>query len=418
MLPLPNLAPAPCAGSFADGFAPVVERFAAQLRADEIGAGFAVYHRGQCVVDIWGGRADLERDIAWARNTRIVVFSVTKGLAAMALALLADRGRLDWDAPVATYWPGFAASGKQAITVRTLVNHRAGLVGIDERLTMDDCLLPERHDHLVRVLEQQRPAWEPGTAQGYHAITFGMYVRELFERISGGDLGAFLRRELFEPLAADVSLGTPPEIDPLVATLYPPRTSTRVLQLVASLARGGRAEARILRASLAKGSLPRAAFLNPRLPAGLAEYNTVRVRRAELAWASATASAHGLARAYVPFASAGTAFGRAYLAPSTLAPLAARQSWAERDLVLHKPIGWSQGFVKEQTTLFSPNPESFGHPGMGGALGWCDPVSELAFGYVMNRLDGRVRSPRAIALCHALYACEPVTTDDRRAAYE
>jgi CubicO group peptidase (beta-lactamase class C family) len=406
MLALSNLAPAPCEGSYADGFAPVVERFAAQLRTGEIGAGFAVYHRGQRVVDVWGGRADQERGLPWTRDTRIVVFSVTKGLAAMALALLADRGQLDWDVPVATYWPGFATSGKQAITVRTLVNHRAGLVGLDEPLTLDDCVLPERRERLLGALERQRPAWEPGTAQGYHAITFGMYVRELFERISGDDLGAFLRRELFEPLAAEVSLGTPAELDPRVATLYPPRTGTRLAQLLASVARGNRAELRILRASLAKGSPPRAAFLNPRTD--LADYNSVRVRRAELAWASATATAHGLARAYVPFASAGSAFGRTYLEPSTLAPIHARQSWAERDLVLHKPIGWSQGFVKEETGLFSPNPESFGHPGMGGALGWCDPVSELAFGYVMNRLDGRVRSPRAVALCHALYACEPV----------
>ena len=404
-------APAPCGGACAPGFEPVVERFAAQLRAgEEVGAGLAVYHRGRCVVDLWGGQADVARETPWTRDTRIVVFSVTKGLAAMALALLADRGQLDWDAPVATYWPGFAASGKQSITVRTLANHRAGLVRLDERLTMDDCVLPERRDGLVRALERQRPAWEPGTAQGYHAITFGMYVRELFERIAGEDLGVFLRRELFEPLGADVSLGTPAEIDPRIATLYQPRTSTRLVHVLAAAVRGVDSnELRIVRAGLRRRSLPRAAFLNPRPgPEGIAEYNSPRVRRAVLAWASATASAAGLARAYVPFAAAGKAFGKTYLQASTLAPVYARQSWSERDLVLHKPVGWSQGFLKEETRLFSPNRESFGHAGMGGALGWCDPVAGLAFGYVMNRMDWRVRSPRAIALCHALYACEPV----------
>lgn len=406
---LANPAPAPSSGGYADGFAPVAERFAAQLASGaEIGAGFAVYHRGRCVVDLWGGRADVAAGRPWTRDTRTVVFSVTKGLAAMALTLLADRGVLDWDAPVAAAWPGFAAAGKGAITVRTLVNHQAGLLGLDTPLTMDDCVRPERQEHLRRALEQQAPAWAPGTRQGYHAITFGMYVRELFERLTGDDLGGFLRRELFAPLGADVDLGTPAAVDDRIATLYPPSTGARLgHMLVAAL--GGSTEGKLARAVLRRGSWPRAAFLNPRTgPAGLAVYDTVAVRRAALAWASATASAHGLARAYLPFASGGVVADRRYVGAAALAPLHQRQGWAERDLVLQKPIGWTHGFVKEEPTMFSPNLASFGHPGMGGALGWCDPTAELTIGYVMNRLDWRVRSPRALALCHALYACAPV----------
>jgi len=412
---LRNPAPAPSAGSYADGFAPLADRFASQLRdRAEVGAGLTVYHRGHCVVDVWGGSADTARAIPWASDTRVVVFSVTKGLVAMAMALLADRGQLDWDAPVASYWPGFAAHGKGTITVRALVNHRAGLVGLDHQLAMADCTDPDRRAWVVGVLEQQRPAWEPGTAQGYHAITFGLYVRELFERIAGESLGGFLRRELFEPLDADVSLGTPPEVDARIATLYSPRPAQRLLRMGASALRRGTTEGRIFRSVLGRRSLARAAFGNPKLgPEGIAVYNSLPVRRAELAWASATASARGLARAYLPFASGGAALGTRFLRTATLTPIHARQGWSERDLVLHKPIGWSQGFLKEETTLFSPNPESFGHAGMGGALGWCDPVAELAVGYVMNRLDWRVRSPRALALCHALYACEPVRTPAR-----
>jgi CubicO group peptidase (beta-lactamase class C family) len=406
----PSLSPSPCRGSYADGFAPLAERFAAQVRkGSEIGAALTVYHRGSCVVDLWGGQSDVERATQWERDTRIVVFSATKGLAAMALALLADRGQLDWDTPVANYWPGFATAGKHAISVRTLVNHRAGLVGIDQPLVMDDCLLPERHDDFVRVLEQQRPAWEPGTTQGYHAVTFGMYVGELFERIAGESMGMFLQRELLDPLGADVSLGTPPAFDPRIATLYPPSTSARVFHMLAAAMRPGNTEGLIVRASFGRDAFPRKAFSTPRLgPAGIVEYNVPPVRRAELAWASATASAHGLARAYLPFASGGSFEGRTYLRSSTLSPVYERQGWSERDLVLHKPIGWSQGFLKEETQLFSPNRESFGHSGLGGALGWCDPVNEIAFGYVMNHLDWRVRSPRALALCHALYSCAPV----------
>ncbi|HET9993631.1 MAG TPA: serine hydrolase domain-containing protein, partial [Kofleriaceae bacterium] len=281
---LPNLAPEPCRGSYADGFAPVAERFAAQIRdGSEVGAGLAVYQRGRCVVDLWGGSADVANRIPWARDSRIVVFSVTKGLSAMALALLADRGKLDWDVPVATYWPGFAASGKQAITVRTLVNHRGGLVAIDEPLSLNDCILPARRERLVSALERQRPAWDPGTAQGYHAITFGLYVRELFERIAGEDLGAFLQRELFEPLAADVALGTPAELDPRVATLYSPSTPKRLLHALAAAIRPDTAEGRIARALIGRHSLPRAAFGNPRAGReGILVYNSTRVRRAVL----------------------------------------------------------------------------------------------------------------------------------------
>jgi CubicO group peptidase (beta-lactamase class C family) len=408
--PLPNPAPEPCGGSYADGYAPVALRFAAQVREGaELGAGFAVYHRGQRVVDLWGGHADLARTAPWTRDTRIVVFSVTKGLTAMALALLADRGQLDYDAPVATYWPGFAAHGKQAITVRTLINHRAGLLGLDQPLTMADCVLPERRERLCHLLEQQRPAWPPGTSQGYHAITYGMYARELFERITGDDLGAFLRRELFEPLAADVDLGTPAEIDPRIATLEPVPTATRLRHMLGAAIRATTAEGRLARAMLGRGSMARAAFLNPRLgDEGVDAYNQPPARRAVLAWASATASADGLARVYAPFAGGGAAFGRTYLRASTIAPIHARQGWSERDHVLQKPIGWSQGFVKDEPTVFSPNPEAFGHPGMGGALGWCDPVAALSIGYVMNRMAWQVRSPRAVALCQALYACEAV----------
>ncbi len=168
-------------------------------------------------------------------------------------------------------------------------------------------------------------------------------------------------------------------------------------------------EARLVRAMLSARSLPRAAFMNPRLGRrGLDWYNDLSVRRAELPWGSATASAHGVARAYLPFAAGGSFAGRSYVSERMLAPVYARQGWSERDRVLQKPLGWSQGFLKEDQGVFGPTPEAFGHAGLGGALGWCDPVHGLAIGYVLNKLDWRVRSPRALALCRALYACSPL----------
>lgn len=410
MTPLPNPAPSPASGATEDGFEPVARCFADQLaRGDEIGAGLTIYHRGRCVVDLWGGLADVEAERPWTRDTRIVLFSVTKGITAMALHLLADRGALEWEAPVATYWPGFARAGKERITVRQLANHTAGLPYLDAPLTLEDCVDPARAPKVLDALEAQRPAWRPGEGQGYHALTFGLYVREVFERIAGEPLGPFLRRELLEPLGSDVFLGTPEEEDPRVATLYPPKVPLRVARMVgAAFTRPRSNEARVARAALQRDSVARRALLNPKAPGGLEDYNRPPVRRAALAWASATGSAHGLARAYLPFASGGVHDDHRYLSAATLAPVHRRQTWSSRDAVLQKPLGWSQGFLKEERHLFSPHPESFGHAGMGGALGWCDPVDEIAFGYALNHMDWHVRSPRAVALCRALYECEPV----------
>ena len=398
----------PMEGTYADGFEPLARCFAAHLRdRREIGAGVCVYHRGNCVVDLWGGLADAEARKPWTRDTRVVVFSATKGLAAMALTLVADRGDLSWDAPVAAYWPGFARAGKGAMTVRTLLNHQGGVLALDRPLSVAECLDPNRAAHVRRVLEDQCPAWEPGKGQGYHAITFGMYARELFEIVAKEPMGAFLRREVFDPLKANVSLGTPSSEDTHVARLYPPEAGKRILRMIAEGVRGGSTESRVARALLTRGSLVRGSFGSAGAT-GVAAYNDIPIRRGELAWGSATATAHGLARAYLPFAAGGTFEGRVYARPGCFSPIHARQSWSDRDYVLQKPLGWSQGFLKEETHLFSPNRESFGHAGMGGALGWCDPVMDLTFGYVMNRMDWRVRSPRAIALCRALYACEPI----------
>lgn len=409
-------APFPARGRYADGFEPVARVFAEHLfRGEEVGAGFTVFQRGECVVDLHGGFADVETGRPWESDTRIVVFSVTKGFVAMALHLLAERGDLQWDTPVASYWPGFARAGKQRITVRALMNHRAGLAALDRPLDVDDCTQRGRWHFVREALEAQEPLWEPGEGQGYHAITFGMYARELFTRITGESMNAYLRRELFEPIASDVYLSTPAEEDARMATLYAPRVRDRVGAMVhAALTAPTSTEARVARRLLAPSSLPRAAFGNPRVGrGGLAVYNELPVRRAELPWGSGTASARGIARAYLPFSMAGSFEGRRYVSERVLAPVYARQGWSERDRVLQKPLGWSEGFLKEDKDVFGPTSEAFGHAGLGGALGWCDPVYGLAIGYAMNKLDWRVRSPRALALCRALYTCAPIRDGSR-----
>jgi len=404
-------APLPASGGYADGFEPVARCFAEQLASGaEVGAAFSVYQRGVQVVDLWGGLADVAAGRAWERDTRIVVFSVTKGLAAMAMHLLADRGVFDWDEPVAKHWPAFGQHGKQDISVRTLLNHRAGLPYLDVRLSLDDCIDPARADKVLRALETQAPAWQPGEKQGYHALTFGLYLSELFGRLAGEPLGHYLQRELFDVVGSDARLGTPASEDARQAQLYVVGAARRVASLVRhALVVPDSPEVRITRAALTRGSMLRRSFTNPSAgKRGVQAYNDVEVRRAALAWASATASADGLARAYLPFANGGRYQDRALFSAASIAPLSRRQSWSPRDLLLQKPLGWSHGFLKEERQTFSPNPQSFGHAGMGGALGWCDPAAHITIGYVPNYMDWRVRSPRALALCRSLFECEPL----------
>ncbi len=405
-IPMPSLthpAPFPATGSYAEGFHPVAFQFAKHLQnGDEIGASLAVYHRGTLVVDLAGGFADTETGRPFQHNTRIVVFSVTKGFAAMALNLLADRGLLEWDAPVSTYWPEFAKHEKSRITLRSVFSHNAGLAALDTALTLDDCLHhPER---VRRALEEQTP--QSPAAQAYHAITFGMLAREVFERVASESMGAFLRRELFEPLGSDVHLGTPAALDPLFATLYPPSPRTRIQNgLFAALFNPKSTDGRLARSVLARESLARRAFQYPSMgPRGILALNDIPIRRSELAWVSATASANGVARAYLPFALGGAFEGRRYLQDETLHHLSTRDGWSDRDGVLQKPLGWNRGFLKEDDNVFGPNREGFGHAGMGGALGWCDPKAQITIGYVMNRMDWRIRSPRALALTKTLYS--------------
>jgi CubicO group peptidase (beta-lactamase class C family) len=403
---LTETAPGPIHGWYAPGYETLARTFARQIaHGEEAGAAITVYRAGQCVADMWGGVADMATGRPWEQNTRIVLFSVTKSLAAMAFLLLADRGLLDYDAPVARYWPGFGRNGKADITVRTLLNHRAGLAAIDKPIRLDDCIDPASAAMVLEAIEVQRPLWTPGENQGYHALTYGLYAAELFYRVSGERLHEFIRREVLRPIDSDVWLGTPAELDPLMATLYPPEVVPRVARMVASAAFApSSAEGRIARDIPKKTSFSRRAFQNPSTGReSVAAYNTVRVRRAALAWGSATGSAHGVARMFLPFSQGGSHDSIRFVAPETLRPVYARQGWSASDSVLQKPIGWSQGFMKEERHLFSPNPESFGHSGMGGSLGWCDPVDQIAFGYTINRMDWRVRSPRCVELCHALY---------------
>jgi len=371
----------------------------------EVGAALSVWHKGTQVVDLWGGIADPSSGRPWAEDTIAVSFSSTKGMAALCMMMLVERGLLDYDQPISTYWPTFAEPGspKAAITVRCLLNHRSGLCAIDRALSLSDL---EDRRAVLPALEQQQPLWEPGSTQGYHGVSFGLFVAELFWQVAGESLGTFFRREVAEPLGVDFHIGLAEKDEERVATVITASLADRLLKMVPTLIRGAGWDGRLFRAVVKRGSYTNRAFANPaELGArGLENFNSPRVHRMELPWCNGIGSAAALARIYALLAAGGTLDGVTLLSPATLAAVHPRLSW-QPDEVLHKTIGFSLGFVKEEPEIFSPNSEAFGHPGAGGILGLADPKEELAIGYVMNRMDWRLRSPRAIALCKAIYAC-------------
>ncbi|MGK0359401.1 MAG: CubicO group peptidase (beta-lactamase class C family) [Bradymonadia bacterium] len=393
-------------GTVSPGFEPVRATFEENFkRRGELGAGLCVWHRGAVVVDLWGGVVDKKKKVAWSADTLALIFSCTKGMAATALLMLADRGLLDYDAPVAEYWPEFAQNGKADITVRALLNHRAGVVGLEDPLTLND--FANHPERVADVCAKQAPLWAPGTKQGYHGVSYGAYTAELFRRIAGESMGTFFNREVSGALGADVYLGLPPDLEPRVATNYPAGWGERLLKVIPKLIGHRGLEGRVYRQVARRGSPAQIAFANPAElgPRGLSNYNRSDVRRMELPWCNAIASARGLARVYQALVAGGTLDGVRLMAPETIAPVHARQSWEEMDQVLRKPMGFSQGFVKEETRLFSPNTVAFMHPGAGGSLGMADPKAGIAMGYVMNQMGHHIRSPRALALCHSLYGC-------------
>ncbi len=391
-------------GTVAPGFEGVRAAFAANfVERGEVGAAFCALIDGEVVVDVWGGLADRRTARPWRSDTLSVVWSTTKGVVAACFLLLVDRGQLDLDRRVAHYWPEFARDGKEEVTVRDLLDHRAGLPTVEAPLEFADFEDPER---VARACERQAPLWRPGSTQGYGPIAWGVFAGALFRKVTGEGLGGFLARELAEPLCADVHLGV--RDSRRVATLYPAGLRRVGAVMGREMWGGTTLEGRLYRRLLLqRRSFTARAFRSqptfPRLDLEL--MNDPALHRLELPWANVCASAHGLARLYAPFACGGAVGGRRVCRTESLGPPQSRRSWTESDAVVLKPLGFSQGFLKDELTLFSPNAETFGHPGMGGSFAFADPTERLSFAYVMNRMDVRIRPERSLALSRALYAC-------------
>ena len=358
----------------------------------DVGASVCVYVDGARVVDCWGGHADAARARRFGADTIVSVASTTKGMVALCAHMLAERGKLDLDAPVARYWPEFARAGKRDIPVRWLLSHRAGLPAIRRSLPAEALF---DWTAMTEAIAETEPWWAPGERHGYHAVTFGHLVGEVIRRVDGRTVGAFLREEVAGPLRADFFIGVPVEADARAALVLAPPPPVA-------------GETTIWDTILADpASVSGRAFLNPPRTPDLV--NTRAWRAAEIPAANGHGSARGVARVYAALARGGELDGVRLLTPATIERAIEEQSRG-RDAVLTMPTRFASGFMLGMPGgLFDcgPGRRTFGHPGLGGSIGFADPDARVGFGYVTNQyLTGTARHPdrRVPSLVDALYA--------------
>ncbi len=372
-------------GHVAPGFEPVRDEFVANFsRQDvfqEVGAALAVYRGTELVVDLSAGVTNPQTGAPWTDQTLANVWSTTKGVAAIAVAVLVDRGLLDYAAPVARYWPEFAQQGKGQITVSQLLSHQAGLPGFVEPTSLEDFY---DWPGIIGRLERQAPMWPPGTQNSYHAMTFGFLAGELVLRASGMSVGQFLASQIAGPLGADVYIGLPMALEGRVAPLIGPRReATFDLDAMAPSA-------------IAAISNP---AMEPLIP------NDRAWRAAEVPAGNGHATALGLARLYGAVANGGSLDGVHIMGPQTVAAMSTTQT-TRVDLMLGVAPHWRNGFAGNEPGLFGPHPHVFGHSGWGGSFGCADTEAKVSIGYVMNQMgDGIVGDPRATSLCDRIYSC-------------
>lgn len=384
-------------GAVAEGFEPVRDAFLRNFRQlGERGAAVTVYRHGRRVVDLWAGTKDVDGTAPRERGTAHVVRSATKGVAAAVLLLLHQRGELDLDAPVGEYWPEYKAAGKERTLVRHVLAHRAGVPALDRPLTWQEAADP---DHAADCVAAQTPAWEPGTDHGYHAHTYGFLTGELVRRVTGRSLGTWLADEITGPAGIDFWVGFPgaPKSDADVTRVG--RAAHVKFEAPAGTPRT-RPKRAVADAYADPTSLTSRAFaaLTP-----FPDENDPAYRAAEFPSSNGIATADGLARFYASLVS--EVDGRPPLwTPSTLA-LARAEHSAGPDRILVVPTRFGAGYMLHCPASPFLAPTSFGHPGRGGALGFADPESGIAFGYITNGYRSSVTAdPRAQSLIRGVRA--------------
>lgn len=383
------------------GFERVAEAFKQNFdKKGEIGASVCLTVGGETVVDLWGGTADQKTKAPWTRDTVSIVFSCTKGATAICAHVLASRGKLDIDAPVAELWPEFAQHGKERVTTRMMLDHSSAVPAVRTKVKEDG---PYDWDYMTGRLAEEVPFWEPGTRNGYHGFTFGWTVGEMVRRASGKSLGTFFKEEIAGPLGLDFWIGLPEEIEPRVAPIVPHvyKAADAVTPFMRDLATN-------------KESIPALFYFNNGAwRSGGA--NSRAGHAAEIGAANGITNARGLAGLYAPLANGGGKLVDA----RTLARMGEVSMATHDDATLRIPTRFALGFMKSMdnrkrsmaATLWGEDCDSvilgsaaFGHVGAGGSLGFADPAAGLSFGYTMNRMGpGLLMNERGQALVDAAY---------------
>lgn len=379
-------------GFAAPGFEGVRDAFIENFsRRRELGGAVCAYVRGERVVDLWGGIRDKATRRPWEEDTMVIVHSTTKGLSAMTLAVAHSRGWLDYDERVSRYWPEFAQQGKERVTVRQLLGHQAGLYALDE--PVDRALVADL-DRLASVLARQKPAWPPGTRQGYHAVTLGFYEAELLRRIDPQHrtLGQFFEDEIAGPLGLDVYIRLPEDIpNARLATLTPPRKRDMLFGF----------PPRLLLEVINRRSKIVRALRGSELPL---DVERVYARNLEIPAGGAVGTARAIAHAYSVFATGGADLK---LRPETIDLLAApavRPTYGFFDECMKGEVAFSLGFMKPGAAWPFGSPSAFGAPGAGGSLGYADPATAVGYAYVTSQSGTSMTGdPREVALREALH---------------
>jgi len=385
-----------CAPEFDKVRAAFTQNFAER---DEVGAAVAVWVEGELVVNLWGGWSDAARATPWRQNTLASVFSGSKGLTSTCVHLLADRGEIDLHAPVAAYWPEFGQSGKESITVATVMGHRSGVIGPRTRMTPREAC---DWDRVCEKLAEAEPWWEPGTAQGYHMVTFGFILGEVVRRVTGRTIGQFLRTEIAEPLGIDVHLGLPahehhrcaemvnkPHIRDVLAAGQAPGHPTSL------------SEHPMAGLSVALGFVPDDELGSDAIDVW---------RSVEFPSTNAHVSALGMATFYNAMAQ------EKLLSRDQMELCRVSQGGYEVDVVLGPRVadhGWGLGYMLNQRRVAGPNPKIFGHGGSGGSFAFVDLEHRIGYSYVMNQFDATKANadPRSTALSDEVYTALGVTSE-------
>lgn len=387
-------------GTVAPGFEPVREVFIQNFTSrGELGAACAAYVGGEKVVDLWGGQRNHRTGEPWEKDTLVMVWSTTKGMSALALAVAHSRGLFEYDKPVATYWPEFAQNGKGAITVRQLFAHQAGLCAIDQPL--DEKKLGDL-DGLAALLAAQRPEWSAGKKHGYHAFSLGAYEGELIRRVDPRkrSLGRFFQDEVAKPLGLEFYIGLPAHIPESRMARMKGFHWTEMVFHLHTLPFG------MVVSFFNPRSLTSRTLNNPRLSEPI-KLDSPAYQAIEMPAATGVGQARAIARAYGVFATGGTELN---IKPETLEALhtpAVTPAAGPRDAVLHMDTSYALGFAKPSSGLpFGSSNRAFGMGGAGGSFGFADPDLSLGFAYVMNRMGLYiVNDPREKALRDVTSRC-------------